>query len=270
LLDLDMLSIGEIAHATGVSRRMLRHWEEVGLLTPAAVDELTGYRQYASSQVGRVGAIAALRALGFGLDAIGDLLDAQLSEERLVELLRIREGELVAQIDEASARLAEVRTRLIALKKGRDTIMNNLELGALPALRLAAVSTSVGDESDIGAAVADLLPRLRRRLASQGIADSDVILTYDGTADDAIVVTAGVPAPGEGVPGLDLMRVDGADHGVTVRFDPPPANIGDAWIALDGRLDEHGQETTNVYRHTITRDGAVILQAPVRPRRPCD
>lgn len=69
-----MLSIGEVAHATGVTRRMLRHWEDVGLLEPAAVDEHTGYRRYAHSQVGRVRAIAALRAVGFGLEAIKDLL----------------------------------------------------------------------------------------------------------------------------------------------------------------------------------------------------
>lgn len=45
-MDVDMLSIGEVAHATGVSRRMLRHWEDIGLLAPTAVDEFTGYRRY--------------------------------------------------------------------------------------------------------------------------------------------------------------------------------------------------------------------------------
>ncbi len=49
-----MLSIGEIAQATGVSRRMLRHWEDAGLLEPAYVDPGTGYRRYAASQTGRV------------------------------------------------------------------------------------------------------------------------------------------------------------------------------------------------------------------------
>ena len=39
-----MLSIGHIAHGAGVSRRMLRHWEQEGLLQPATVDPATGYR----------------------------------------------------------------------------------------------------------------------------------------------------------------------------------------------------------------------------------
>lgn len=62
-----MLSIGDLAHATGVSRRMLRHWEHERLLTPAAVDPSTGYRRYRDSQIGHVRAIAELRQLGFGL-----------------------------------------------------------------------------------------------------------------------------------------------------------------------------------------------------------
>ena len=82
-----MLSIGEIAHSTGVSRRMLRHWEGEGLLTPATTDPVTGYRRYQDSQLGRVRAIAELRALGFGLAEIGQLLDPHLEQSTLEVLL---------------------------------------------------------------------------------------------------------------------------------------------------------------------------------------
>lgn len=59
-----MWSIGEIPHATGVSRRTLRHRETVGLIAPAVVDDVTGYRWYAHSLFGKVRAIAALRSTG--------------------------------------------------------------------------------------------------------------------------------------------------------------------------------------------------------------
>ncbi|OLT18048.1 MerR family transcriptional regulator [Serinicoccus sp. CUA-874] len=260
----DMLSIGHMAHVTGVSRRMLRHWEEVGLLAPASVDEFTGYRRYARNQVGRVRAIASLRAVGFSLDAIGDLLGGQLSERRLQELLRAREDELVARIDEDSARLTEVRKRLTALQRGHRTIMKNLKLDALPALRLAALQAVVGDESEIGDAVADLLSRVRDQLAKNGVTDVEVVLTYDGTSEDSIVVTAGAPTSDAQVPGLEVVRVEGADRGAIVRFDTPPVDIGDAWIAIDANLEQSGQETTGVYRQTLTRDGGVVLQAPLK------
>lgn len=262
-----MLSIGEIAHFTGVSRRMLRHWEEVGLIVPASTDEYTGYRRYARSQVGRVRAIAALRSVGFGLEAISDVLGAQLTQRRLVELLRTRQEELSAQIDEASARLTEVRKRLDAIEKGHRTITNALELGALPGIRLASLQASVGDESEIGNAVSQLLPRLRGHLEDRGTADVDIVLTYDGTADEnSIVVTAGAAIPKDAASDLQTVEVAGSERGVTVRFDTPPADIGDAWISLDAALEEHDLETTGVYRQTLTSQGKVILQAPLRDR----
>ena len=48
-----MLSIGELARRTRVSVRMLRHYDELGLVKPHRVDPATGYRWYSASQVGR-------------------------------------------------------------------------------------------------------------------------------------------------------------------------------------------------------------------------
>lgn len=47
-----MLSIGEVAHFTEVSRRMLRHWEEAGVIASTSADEYTGYRQYSRTRTG--------------------------------------------------------------------------------------------------------------------------------------------------------------------------------------------------------------------------
>lgn len=46
-------SIGEFAHACGLTPKALRLYDEMGLLTPAEVDEVTGYRWYADSQLDR-------------------------------------------------------------------------------------------------------------------------------------------------------------------------------------------------------------------------
>ena len=251
-----MLRIGEIAQGTGVSRRMLRHWEQLGLVEPASTDPLTGYRRYAPSQVGRVRAIASLRALGFGLDTIGDLLDGDLDERRLVDLLRTRERELVAQVDEASRRLAEVRSRLATFERGRHTVMSTLELAPLPALRLWSVRAAVRDETEIP----DTARRLRRELRDRLGDDDAVVLLYDGTADDAILVTAGTPTP---LHGLTVVDVAPVDEGVAVTFDAPP-DVADAWIALDTALADRGLRATGVYRQITAPGGTVTLQAEVR------
>ena len=262
-----MLSIGEIAHSTGVSRRMLRHWEEAGLIVPAATDEHTGYRRYALGQVSRIRTIAALRSLDFGLDDIRDLLGPQLTEQRLLELLKSREGDLAAQVEAASARLSEVRRRLHAIQRGHEKIMSTIELGPLHTLRLGSLQATVSDESEIGTAVLDLLLRLRASLADRGQHDADIVVTYDGSADEnSITITAGTAIAEEGIDasGFTTVEVLGCQRGVTVRFDVPPSDVGDAWLSLDASLEAYDLTTTGAYRQILTHEGAVIFQAPLK------
>ena len=56
----------------------------------------------------------------------------------------------------------------------------------------------------------------------------------------------------------------GVADGVSVRFEEAPADVADAWIALDSQLERRGLRTTGVYRQITFPDGAVTLQAGVR------
>ena len=56
-----MLKIGDFSKLSRVSIRMLRHYDEIGLLVPASTDPFTGYRYYSESQLPTAGRIAALR-----------------------------------------------------------------------------------------------------------------------------------------------------------------------------------------------------------------
>lgn len=68
------LTIGALAKRTGVSVRRLRHYDEIGLLRPAARTG-AGYRLYGPDDVRRLQAIVALRQLGLGLSEIGQVLN---------------------------------------------------------------------------------------------------------------------------------------------------------------------------------------------------
>ena len=67
--------IGELAGATGVSVRALRHYDEVGLLEPTERSS-AGYRLYADAEVQRLYRILALRGLGMSLKQIRAVLAA--------------------------------------------------------------------------------------------------------------------------------------------------------------------------------------------------
>ncbi|RCV50296.1 MerR family transcriptional regulator [Marinitenerispora sediminis] len=99
--------VGELARRTGLTVRTLHHYEQVGLLRPAA-RTAAGHRLYGAADVRRLYQVVALRELGLPLDVIGILLAGEADiAERLAEHLALVEQRLV--------RLRSLRSRLAAL-----------------------------------------------------------------------------------------------------------------------------------------------------------
>lgn len=67
------VAIGEAARRTGVSAKMIRHYEGLGLL-PAVGRTDSGYRQYSEAEVHTLRFIKRARALGFSMEEIGELV----------------------------------------------------------------------------------------------------------------------------------------------------------------------------------------------------
>ena len=69
-----MLKIGEFSKLSRISIRMLRHYDEIGLLMPENTDPFTGYRYYSEAQLFTAGRINALKDMGFRLCDVAELL----------------------------------------------------------------------------------------------------------------------------------------------------------------------------------------------------
>src|ERR1700722_18190315 len=67
-------TVSDLAQATGLSQRVLRHWEELGLVTPART--AAGHRRYGPGEITRLYRALALRQAGLRLAQIKALLDA--------------------------------------------------------------------------------------------------------------------------------------------------------------------------------------------------
>jgi MerR family transcriptional regulator, copper efflux regulator len=70
---MEILNIGEAARRSGVSAKMVRHYESLGLL-PAVHRTDAGYRQYGEAEVHTLRFIRRARDLGFGMAEIAELL----------------------------------------------------------------------------------------------------------------------------------------------------------------------------------------------------
>src|SRR5215467_14187137 len=94
-----MLSIGQFARACGLTAKALRHYDAVGLLTPAFVEPDTGYRRYRADQLEAALLIRKLRGLDLPIAEVRRLLATYATDpEALV-------GELISHRRKLEARL---------------------------------------------------------------------------------------------------------------------------------------------------------------------
>ena len=116
-----MLKIGDFSRLSQVSVKTLRYYDEVALLKPTQVDEVSGYRYYSVAQLRQLHRILALRDLGFSLDQIGYVLEADLSIEELRGMLRLRRAEQQQRLLKEQERLDRVEA-LIQLIHQENTV----------------------------------------------------------------------------------------------------------------------------------------------------
>src|SRR5689334_20198527 len=129
-----MFRIGLFAKLCQVSVSALRYYDEIGLLSPSAVDPYTGYRYYQAEQAPRLNRINSLKELGLSLEDITRLLDTDLPTAQLQTMLRAKEQELEASITAQEEQLQRVRARLSQLEweNGTDqlsTVIAKLQSG---------------------------------------------------------------------------------------------------------------------------------------------
>jgi MerR family copper efflux transcriptional regulator len=109
---MEMLNIGEAAKASGVSAKMIRHYESIGLL-PRAQRSNGNYRLYGPQEVHNLRFIHRARSLGFPLETIRELLalwrNRQRSSASVKKLAMTHVATLEAKIAEMQAMAATLK-----------------------------------------------------------------------------------------------------------------------------------------------------------------
>jgi MerR family transcriptional regulator, copper efflux regulator len=105
------MNIGEAAKLSGVSAKMVRHYESLGLL-PAVARTDSGYRQYADKEVHTLRFIRRARDLGFSMAEIGELVKLWQNQRRSSSSVKKIASKHLADIDAKMAEMAAMRKTL--------------------------------------------------------------------------------------------------------------------------------------------------------------
>lgn len=135
-----MLKIGDFSKLSRISVRMLRHYDEIGLLHPCETDSFTGYRFYAENQLLTAWQIASLRDMGFGLSAIAEMLQNKDSAKNR-QLLELHRKDLLGQSEEIGHKLRLVELAIARLGKDENMKEQTYEVTVkeMPARYVASV-----------------------------------------------------------------------------------------------------------------------------------
>ncbi len=192
-----MFTIGEFGRLGDISIRMLRNYDEIGLLRPAQVDPATGYRGYTIGQLRDLNRIVALRGLGFSLAEVRQLLSG-LSAAELHGMLLLRRAELERQIEAGRSSLARVEARLRAIER-EDELADDIVIKTAPTQRLLAVAREIPGfgPDNIAPVLNPAYDELAGVVAAMGLDPDRVYLScYDVSGADAgqpIVMFVGTP-----------------------------------------------------------------------------
>jgi DNA-binding transcriptional MerR regulator len=257
---------------------MLRHYDAIGLLKPAFVDQVTGYRTYEARQLSRLNRIVALKGLGFTLQQVRSILDDEVSIEELRGMLRLRHAELQSQIATDTARLAQVEARLQIIEEEGAMPADEVQIKRIPGVRVAELTGTAAcfEPESVSPVIGPLYEELRCRLERAGLTPAGPDLAYyeDSPDGDGVLIHATIPVnvgPGEGHDSsiVDLPEIEQA---ATILHRGAMDNVMPTIQALARWIDANGYRPVGYNRELYielgeNRDAWVTeLQEPIVTR----
>ncbi len=258
-----LVPIGRFSAMTRLSIKALRHYDEIGLLRPAAVDDATSYRYYHLGQANDAEAIRALRSLDLPLEEIRDVLAAD-DPEVAAKTLDIHRRRLADSIEEQRRRLAFI-SRLIT---GEASIVPYTVTTTTIADELVAGVRRTTDFASIGGVIQEGFPQLFGAVMTAGGQPTGMpFIVYHDVIDDETDgdIEMCIPIATE----LDLAddvacRVVPGTTVASVIHTGPYDEIAPAYHVLTSWMSDHGHSPAGPPRERYLDDPTQVAPAELR------
>ena len=275
-----MFRIGDFSRIARVSARLLRFYDEIGLLKPAHSDPATGYRYYGANQLADLNRIIVLKDLGFSLEHIGPVLKNEVSAAELRGMLLVRRNDAQQALAAETQKLRQIETRITQIETEGQLDADDVLIRMEPARRLLSLRRVVSSFGEARGLIGILREQVRtvypKGHAGQLVAVAhsqefegdqiDVEIGVTLTADESVAIPAHSPLSIHELPEVARMAI-------CVRVGlPEDAHLVTAKI---GRLVEINGDTfagpsREVFLQSPRLDrmheSVVEMQFPVQPR----
>ncbi|HEY7279741.1 MAG TPA: MerR family transcriptional regulator, partial [Trebonia sp.] len=177
-----LLTIGEFARAARLSPKALRLYDELGLLRPFRIDEWTGYRYYAPSQLERARLVAWLRRLGMPLAQIGAVVESPPPEAAaaVAAFLRVTEADFAERQRLAQFLISYLAEGASAMPESVSSSVPSGVSGVSGVFEASGASGASGVPLAIRYAAASDIGRVRLQNQDAGYAGPRLVAVADG------------------------------------------------------------------------------------------
>ncbi|MFL8712219.1 MerR family transcriptional regulator [Clostridioides sp. GD02377] len=139
-----MFKIGEVSKLTQISIRMLRYYDELGILKPAEIDKYTGYRLYSVEQISTLQKIVLLRDSKFSVAEISNILH-NWDDEFVIQELNRKKNEIQKEIQQEKQRINKIDKFIETLKCDKDEIRHNVVFKKIPSYKIISLREIIPD-----------------------------------------------------------------------------------------------------------------------------
>lgn len=249
-----MFKIGEFSKLTQVSVRMLRYYDETGLLKPATIDEFSNYRMYSTQQIPTLNKIIFLRDLGFNIAEITTALD-NWDDELITSQLDRKREEIESKIKAEQDKLTKIALAKKDIQKEKITINYNVTIKPVPSYQVFSLRRIVPDYYAEG----QLWKEMAAYAAANGIPLSGNTFTiyhdidYRDTDVD-MEICAPVSQPGKDTAGFTYRNTEAVPLMASTMVYGTFENIAGAFLSFADWLQEQNQyKMTGTSRQIVHR-----------------
>lgn len=236
-----MFKIGEFSKLTQVSIRMLRYYDETGLLKPAEIDKFTNYRLYSTEQISTLNKIIFLRDLGFNVSEIAIAL-RHWDNEFITKQLENKRLEIESAIKAEQDKLSKIELAKKDIQQEKIGIHYNVSIKSIPSYQVFSLRRIVPDYYAEG----QLWKEMSAFAEENNIPISNNTFTiYHDTdyreKDVDIEICAPVARTGKDTSGFTYRNTEPVPMMACTMVYGPFENIAGAYLAFASWLQEHSQ-----------------------------
>lgn len=237
-----MLKIGEFSKLTQVSIRMLRYYDQHGLLQPALVDTFTGYRYYRPEQIPQLSRIIFLRDSGFSVAEIAAAL-RDWRDDTVKTLLAEKAREIESEIEGKRASLERIRAALSDIERQQAVLNYNIVIrseAGFPALCLHKAIPTYWHESLLWEELVDYIKRgdgVRPQRDARALAVYQDVKHADGWVDVEVCVQ--VPHVGQAESPFNYRLLEDQPYIASMMVYGPYENLAPAFEEFGGWVERH-------------------------------